>query len=101
MKLAHYSLETGEIIGFYDSDIHAKIPVPHIQLHDDEWQAALLNRKKILNGALVDAPVQLSYADKRTAEYPSFADQFDLLFHGGVDAWKAVIQAVKDKYPKE
>ena len=42
----------------------------------------------------------LTYAQKRAAEYPSFADQFDLIYHGGIDAWKTVIQAVKDKYPK-
>lgn len=42
-----------------------------------------------------------AYIGKRQAEYPSFADQFDTLFHGGYDAWKAQIQAVKDKYPKE
>jgi hypothetical protein len=42
-----------------------------------------------------------TYAEKRAAEYPSFADQFDLIYHGGVEAWKDVIQAVKDKYPKE
>lgn len=41
-----------------------------------------------------------TYKELRAAEYPSFADQFDLLFHGGMDAWKAAIQAVKDKYPK-
>jgi hypothetical protein len=41
-----------------------------------------------------------AYIAKRQAEYPSFADQFDLLFHGGIEAWKASIQAVKDKYPK-
>jgi hypothetical protein len=40
------------------------------------------------------------YAINRAAEYPSFADQFDLLYHGGYDAWKAAVQAVKDKYPK-
>ena len=44
--------------------------------------------------------VPLTYAEKRASEYPSFADQFDLLYHGGMDAWKAAIQAVKDKYPK-
>lgn len=43
---------------------------------------------------------QSAYKKKRQIEYPSFADQFDLLFHGGMDAWKAAIQAVKDKYPK-
>jgi hypothetical protein len=41
-----------------------------------------------------------AYKAKRASEYPPFADQFDLLFHGGMDAWKAAIQAVKDKYPK-
>jgi hypothetical protein len=42
----------------------------------------------------------LSYDKKREAEYPSYADQFDLLYHGGYDAWKAAIDAVKTKYPK-
>ena len=41
-----------------------------------------------------------AYKDLRAAEYPSIPDQFDLLYHGGYDAWKAAIQAVKDKYPK-
>ena len=41
-----------------------------------------------------------AYKDQRAAEYPSFAEQFDLLYHGGMDAWKSAIQAVKDKYPK-
>lgn len=41
-----------------------------------------------------------AYKYKRAAEYPSFADQFDTIFHDGLDAWKAQIQAVKDKYPK-
>jgi hypothetical protein len=42
----------------------------------------------------------LSYAQKRAVAYPSFADQFDLLYHGGYDAWKAAIDAVKQEYPK-
>ncbi len=36
----------------------------------------------------------------RAKAYPSFADQFDLLYHGGYDAWKAAIDAVKAQYPK-
>ena len=40
------------------------------------------------------------YKQQREAEYPSYADQFDLLYHGGYDAWKAAIDAVKTKYPK-
>ena len=41
-----------------------------------------------------------AYKYARAKEYPSFADQFDTIFHKGLDAWKAQIQAVKDKYPK-
>jgi len=40
------------------------------------------------------------YQRQRAAEYPSYADQFDQIYHEGVDAWKASIQEVKDKYPK-
>jgi hypothetical protein len=41
-----------------------------------------------------------AYKDKRANAYPSIADQFDLLYHGGYDAWKAAIDAVKQEYPK-
>jgi len=40
------------------------------------------------------------YQRQRAAEYPSYANQFDKIFHEGVDAWKTEIQATKDKYPK-
>lgn len=41
-----------------------------------------------------------AYKTQRAKEYPSYADQFDTIFHEGLDAWKAQIQAVKNKYPK-
>jgi hypothetical protein len=51
--------------------------------------------------AVVQAYVDANaYKAQRQAEYPSYADQFDTIFHDGLDAWKAQIQAVKDKYPK-
>ena len=40
------------------------------------------------------------YQRKREPEYPSYADQFDLIYHSGVDAWKTKIKETKDKYPK-
>lgn len=43
---------------------------------------------------------RLAYQEARAAEYPSFAAQFDLLYHGGYDAWKAAVDAVKAKHPK-
>ena len=41
-----------------------------------------------------------AYKYQRANAYPSFADQFDLLYHGGYDAWKAAIDAVKQEFPK-
>jgi len=40
------------------------------------------------------------YALKRQLEYPSIPEQLDMIYHQGVDVWKASIKAVKDKYPK-
>ena len=40
------------------------------------------------------------YKEQRAAAYPSIADQLDLLYHGGMDAWKAAITAVKQEFPK-
>jgi hypothetical protein len=41
-----------------------------------------------------------AYKGKRAAAYPSIADQLDLLYHGGMEAWKAAITAVKQEFPK-
>ena len=43
---------------------------------------------------------KLDYQWKRAEEYPSVVDQLDLIFHSGIDAWKAKIKETKDKYPK-
>jgi ABC-type transport system substrate-binding protein len=40
------------------------------------------------------------YKDQRATAYPSIADQLDTLYHGGYDAWKATITAVKEEFPK-
>ena len=42
------------------------------------------------------------YQRNRASEYPSIAEQLDLIYHAGVggDAFQAAIKAVKDKHPK-
>lgn len=44
-----------------------------------------------------------AYIENRAKEYPPIGDQLDALFHAGVfpPEMAAMIQAVKDKYPKE
>ena len=41
-----------------------------------------------------------SYKSKRRDEYPSVVDQLDLIYHSGIDVWKAKIKETKDKFPK-
>lgn len=40
------------------------------------------------------------YQRDRAIVYPSWQDQLDNIFHNGIDAWKADIQAIKDQFPK-
>jgi cellulose synthase/poly-beta-1,6-N-acetylglucosamine synthase-like glycosyltransferase len=49
MYYAHYDNQTGEILGFYTSDIHDNIPTPNIEITYDQWQECLNNqgRRKI------------------------------------------------------
>lgn len=51
---------------------------------------------------IIEGPdvVQPSYAELRVPEYPSIADQLDKIYHSGVNAWKAEIKEIKDRYPK-
>lgn len=41
-----------------------------------------------------------AYKDKRREEYPPIPEQLDNIYHNGIDAWKADIKVIKDKYPK-
>tara|TARA_R100000808_G_C2131721_1_gene140786 strand:+ start:163 stop:477 length:315 start_codon:yes stop_codon:yes gene_type:complete len=41
------------------------------------------------------------YQRDRAAEYPSYGEQLDYIFHHGVAKWKTdIVQPVKDKFPK-
>lgn len=75
---------------------------PQVTLIDDGTGAFDAQGNKVeINMALVNAWVDPNtYKYQRAAEYPSIADQLDTLYHSGLDAWKAEIKTVKDKYPK-
>jgi hypothetical protein len=75
---------------------------PQVVSIDDTAGAFDKDGNKVeIDMALVDAwQDPEAYKYKRAAEYPSYADQFDTIFHEGLDAWKTQIQAVKQKYPK-
>ena len=41
-----------------------------------------------------------TYTEARRTEYPPLEEQLDKIYHSGIDAWKADIKKIKDKYPK-
>ena len=69
---------------------------------DKDGKSVTLVQSKIdtarteINKELADT----KYQRDRAAEYPSVVDQLDLIYHSGIDAWKAKIKETKDKYPK-
>ena len=68
-----------------------------------EWDSANKDSQPTddeLNAAYTAWKNANEYKDKRVAEYPSVVDQLDLIYHSGIDAWKAKIKETKDKYPK-
>jgi len=74
--------------------------VKQITWHNDTTpiaEADILAKQKELQTAYDN----IKYQRDRAEAYPSMADQLDDIYHNGVDAWKATIKAVKDKYPKE
>ena len=66
-----------------------------VELTSDEKTAIAAEEAKVKADDAVNG-----YKKDRAAEYPSVVDQLDLIYHSGVDAWKAKIKETKDKYPK-
>jgi hypothetical protein len=89
--MKHYKDSSNNLFGF---DEGSNIPDGLVEISIDEV-------KQIVADKAEQNFASLSYDKKRATEYPSIFDQLDTLYHGGYDAWKATIQAVKDKYPKE
>lgn len=110
MKKMFYSKSAG---GFYATAIHGdSIPLDAVEITVEQHAALLEGQsqgKQIAgdeagNPILVDPPVvELTYAEKRAAEYPPMTDYLDGLVKGDqvqIDAYIAACQAVKAKFPK-
>jgi len=88
--------------------MHYKAPNNSLHFLDDDSFAHLLPEGSIVitdaeAEALRPAPPELTYAQKRAAEYPPMADYLDGIVKGDqaqVDAYVAACLAVKAKYPK-
>ena len=68
-----------------------------------EWDSANSDSQPTddeLNAAYTAWKNANEYIQKRQKEYPTVVDQLDLIYHSGIDVWKAKIKETKDKYPK-
>ena len=71
--------------------------------NNTDYQQFLQDVNTIGISTCVEGPtvgVTTDYKEARRAEYPSIEDQLDKIYHSGVNAWKAAIKVIKDKYPK-
>ena len=59
---------------------------------DEEIKEEVVKQEKLIQDT--------QYQRDRASQYPSTADQLDLLYHQGIDGWKAEIKKVKDQFPK-
>jgi hypothetical protein len=117
-------IDSANFVGFVDSNIHAiqwdgssgeieyKDNTPNETITDISsygFETKYATEKQTIADAKSQAEIQaeaervinMTYADKRLAEYPSIGDQLDDIYHNGIDGWKGTIKAIKDKYPKE
>ena len=69
---------------------------------DKDGNTVTLDDTKVAEArkAIDDAYAATKYQRDRAEEYPSWQDQLDKIYHSGIDAWKADIKVIKDKYPK-
>jgi|TARA_Y100000361_G_scaffold28174_1_gene23105 hypothetical protein len=95
MHLDHeaiYSAYSGIVVSIDDSE----------GAFDKDGKSVALDNAKVTAARKVldDAWAATEYQRQRKLEYPSWEDQMDKIYHQGIDAWKADIKAIKDKYPK-
>lgn len=96
---------------FFLESINSLCPNCQFTLYDEDYEQLIwIDKNPIPKPTLEEIEAEMqrlqteyehnNYQRLRAKEYPSFADQFDLLYHGGYDAWKVEIDKVKQKYPK-
>ena len=95
MALDHeaiYSAYAGTVVSIDDSK----------GAFDKDGKSVTLDNNKVVAArkSIDDAFAATKYQRDRAAEYPTWQDQLDKIYHSGIDAWKADIKAIKDKYPK-
>jgi hypothetical protein len=87
----HYKSPDNSVHFLDSADYEYLLPAGSVQITDEEAEA------------LRPKPAELTYAQKRAAEYPPMTDYLDGLVKGDqaqIDAYIQTCLAIKAKYPK-
>ena len=88
-------------------EIEYKDDTPNATISDISsygFETKFATEKQAIEDAIAQAEADrisnMTYVDKRKAEYPPIEEQLDDIYHNGIDGWKSTITAIKNKYPK-
>ena len=93
-----------------NSELYKNVNGERIKLTDSEYeteitrQATNMTAQDAKDTVIADGGSHADYKAIRKSEYikavGDIPDQLDYIYHNGLDAWKAKIKEVKDKYTK-
>ena len=99
MRMKYKIRNSGGVEDILNLELNISIPKDHNNVDYQQFVDDIYtNGIGIVEGA--DYIGVTTYTDARKVEYPPIEDQLDKIYHSGIDAWKADIKAIKDKYPK-
>ena len=112
-------IDSENFVGIVDNNIHAiqwdgtsgeieyKDNTPNATISDISsygFETIFATEKQAIEDAIAQAEADrisnMTYVDKRKAEYPPIEEQLYDIYHNGIDGWKSTITAIKNKYPK-
>jgi len=93
-----------------NSELYKNVNGERIKLTDSEYeteitrQATNMTNQQAKDTVIADGGSHADYKEIRKSKYiesvGDIPDQLDYIYHNGLDAWKAKIKEVKDKYTK-
>ena len=103
-KIKLYAAANGVASVDFTSDVMLQDDSNGAGVYIKEWNLDIaeptIEQIASYESAATTAEALQTVLNNRANDYPSIADQLDKIYHSGLDEWKKVIKATKDKYPK-
>ena len=105
MFYANYDENTGEILGFYNDEIHQEIPEPYIELTNEEWGQAVSGSYRVINGVFKEYTppiIELTTAEKINRAQKEYLKKIEELreqyIAANMNNDNESMEAIKEKY---